>query len=1015
MARKRAGAPARPRNRVRRPLAPEGAQARRTPPAKRPSAVPPPAPSDAGFLRETPASQPTIVAVGASAGGLDAFSAILERLPQPSNLAVVFVQHLSPQHESALPELLAAKTSMWVGQAVNGMSLEMDHVYVIPPNARLEVLDGRLHLLPRPTDRTQYTPIDFFFTSVARWGRERVIGVILSGTASDGAAGIREIKACGGITIAQSPESARHDGMPRAAIETGMVDLILSPQGIAEQVAQVRLHPYLLPPAAAVPGTEPLAVTDAQLRDIFVLLRRASGIDFEQYKTPTIKRRLLRRMAVVRLVDVDAYLRYLAEHEAEATALSQDLLIHVTRFFRDTESFEGLRAIVFPQIVERHEPDIRIWVPGCASGEEAYSVAICLLESLGDRAAERRIQVFATDVSETSIEQARTGIYPLSISADVSPERLSRFFSKVDGGYRIAKLIREMCVFAKHDLTRDPPFSRLSLIVCRNVLIYLDMALQKRLMAMFHYALTFNGFLMLGTSETIGPSAYFAPIDKKWRIFRKLPVDVRLPVTAGRVVSRDRPRRPAALAPLESRSIQEEANRLVLDRYAPPGVIVDADLHIVQFRGRTGPYLEPAAGEPNLSVLKMARSGLFHGLQSSLRLARQKSRVVRKDDLRVQHDGGWRRFSLEVVPLVSPRGEHFLILFKDAPAAARPGKLKGAGRTRGRGTGGQASQKRLGDMGRELVANRDYLQSVIQELEGANEELQSANEEILSSNEELQSTNEELDTAKEELQSVNEELNTVNEELRFRNEELGHANSDLLNLLGSVDFPIVMVDNDLAIRRYTPKAEQMFNLIATDIGRPIGQIKPNFDASNLETLIRETIENVEPREREILDNEGHWQLLRIRPYRTLDKRLSGAVLAMVNIDGTRRYQTHLEQARDSFRAVFETVRQALVLMDAGLHVLAANRAFYETFRLTPEEIERRPMVDLAGGRWNVPELHDMLGRVLAGGGSAERTIEPDLPGFGRRRLITRAQPLELEDHTRGVLMVVEDAPEAAPR
>ena len=439
MAKKSAGPQAGRQGRRRRRSLPRGSGRARLPRAAGPrSAVPPASAADAGAPRETPAPQPTIVAVGASAGGLDAFSVILERLPRPSNLAIIFVQHLSPQHESSLPDLLAAKTSMHVEQATSGMSIEADHVYVIPPNARLEILSGQLHLLPRPTDRTQYTPIDYFFTSVARWARERVIGVILSGTASDGAAGIREIKACGGITIAQSPESARHDGMPRAAIETGVVDLVLTPEGIADQIAQVHRHPYLAPPAA-VPLNEPLPVTDAHLQDLFVLLRRASGIDFQQYKTPTIKRRLLRRMAVLRLVDVDAYLKYLAEHEAEATALSQDLLIHVTRFFRDAGSFDGLQTIVFPQLAAPgNDQEIRIWVPGCASGEEAYSVAMCLLESLGDRVVERRIQIFATDVSETSIEQARAGVYPLSINTDVSADRLKRFFSKVDGGYRIA-------------------------------------------------------------------------------------------------------------------------------------------------------------------------------------------------------------------------------------------------------------------------------------------------------------------------------------------------------------------------------------------------------------------------------------------------------------------------------------------------------------------------------------------------------------------------------------------------
>src|SRR5579862_881737 len=808
---------------------------KRKAPGNRTSRARKPAPAAAARTERTgraPAAAPdalTIVAVGASAGGLEAFSQVIESLPDDPGVAFIFVQHLSPHHASALVELLSAKTTLAVTQAVNDTAIEANHIYVIPPNVQMDLKNGRLHLTPRPSDHTQFTPIDFFFQSVARWAKERTIGVVLSGTASDGAAGIREIKACGGITIAQKPESAKYDGMPRAAIATGMVDLVLTPKELAEQIAQIRNHPFLVAPTPARELTDDGLVTDAQLKEICVLLRRSSGIDFKRYKTPTIKRRLLRRMGLLRLTEVDAYLDFLSQHPNEVTALSRDLLIHVTRFFRDPETFAGLEEIVFPELLQRSsDEDVRIWVPGCASGEEAYSVAICLLEFLGQRALERRVQIFATDVSDASIDQARAGVYPFSISADVSPDRIKRFFSRSDAGYRVIKPLRDMCVFARHDLTRDPPFSRLNLIVCRNVLIYLDAVLQKRLMSVFHYALKTGGVLMLGPAETPGSQPLFSPLDKKWRLYRKMPIDAGLPRPTLDEIG-DAPIRP--LAPntgrRQIRSVQDEANRLVLDRYSLPGVVVDGNWQIVQFRGRTGPFLEASAGQPNFSVLKMARGGLLHPLQAALHTARRRAMAVRRDGLHIQHEGRWREVSLEVVPLSTTQGEHYLVLFEEH-ALVKPGRT--APRKKGgRDVAGDRQVETVNvGLRRELSASRDYLQSIIQELEAANEELQSANEEILSSNEELQSANEELDTAKEELQSMNEELNTLNDELHARNEELTILNSDLIHLLASVQIPIVMVTRDLRIRRFTPAAERALNIIPSDVGRPIGHLKPNF-------------------------------------------------------------------------------------------------------------------------------------------------------------------------------------------
>jgi two-component system CheB/CheR fusion protein len=956
---------------------------------------------------------PTVVGVGASAGGLEAFSQLLEALPSTADVAIVFVQHLSPQHESALQALLASRTPLPVIQVVEGLRIESRHIYVIPPNVQMGIKEGVLHLLPRPFDRTQFTPIDFFLQSLARWAHNRAIGVILSGTASDGAAGIREIKAAGGITFAQKPRTAKYDGMPRAAVATGMVDLVLSPQEIAEQLAHIQTHPYLGQPALT-PSDSEIPVTEAQLGEIFTLLRRVSGVDFRQYKMPTIKRRLLRRMALHRLTDSSAYIRFARENQKEVHALYQDLLIHVTRFFREPDSFSALTTEVFPDIVESRseEEPIRIWVPGCATGEEAYSVAMALLENLGDQAGSRRLQIFATDVSESAIDTARAGVYPMSISADVSPERLKRFFTKNDGAYKVSKALRDACVFARHDLTRDPPFSRLDLIVCRNVMIYLDPALQKRLMAVFHYALKSTGFLMLGPAETTGHQHLFAVVDKRWRLYRKAALDTSLPIN----FSIERyPHLPVGVAPPRStpkpdgRSLHEEATRLLLQKYGPPSVVVDENLQIVQFRGQTGRFLEPASGEPNLNLLKMAREGLLFPLRSALQIARRKHRTVRKENVSVRRNGDWHDINIEVLPLSAGGGRHFIVTFDEATPEGRPERRSGGRRPGARGITRRESDERIAGLTRELAASREYLQSIIQELEAANEELQSANEEILSSNEELQSTNEELDTAKEELQSTNEELNTVNEELHSRNEELSHVNSDLVNLLATVDITILIVGDDMRIRRFTPTAERVLNLIPGDVGRPVGQINTNIVAENLESLIRETIDTMTPRELEAQDRQGHWYSLRIRPYKNVDNRIDGAVVTVMDIGAVKRYQEQLERSRAHLVEVIEILREPALVLDEVMTIRAVTEAFLETFHLASSDVAGKVLVDIGKKRWNAPGLRALLKQMFEANGAIETgVIEHDFVGDGRmRRLRVTGRRIPFED-TKWTVLTLQD-------
>jgi two-component system CheB/CheR fusion protein len=834
-----------------------------------------------------------VVGVGASAGGLEAFTQLLEAAPADVGLCFVLVQHLSPHHESALPALLATHTSMPVVQVTDGLRIKPNHVYVIPPNMQMALSGQTLQLTPRPDDRSGLTPIDAFFSSLAQVARDRAIAVVLSGTASDGAVGVREVKANGGITFAQSPDSAKFDGMPRAAIATGMIDLVMAPAAIGGELREIARHPYLRPNDRV----QEHGVADDDLRRIFDLLRPATGVDFQHYKPPTIRRRLLRRMALHRLSEVSQYIKVLQSNPVELRGLFQDFLIHVTQFFREPESFEALADLVFPKIIEGRDRErpIRMWVCGCATGEEAYSLAIALTEFLQQRGSPVRVQIFATDVSETAIERARAGVYSANIAANVSADRLRRFFTRTDGHYRVSKQIRDLCVFARQDLTRDPPFSRLDLVMCRNVLIYMDTVLQRKLIGLFHYALMPNSHLVLGQSESVGMQAsLFALVDKKHRIHRKKTLPGMTSTMLQAPLDSPGPHLPrthaTAAAPHAEPGLQGDVSRLILDRYAPAAVVIDSDSQIVQFRGQTGSFLEPAAGEASLNLLKMVREGLLHGVRAAVQSAKKAKQPVKKSDLQVKVGRAWTRVSVEVVPIMSAGRQHYVVLFedleRDASPAAAPAK-KGARKTAPAKRAASAPAK-VTLLQRELEANREYLQSIIQELEAANEELQSANEEILSSNEELQSTNEELDTAKEELQSTNEELNTVNEELHARNDELSLVNSDLVNLVGSVQIAIVIVSGDLRIRRFTPMAERVLNLIPADLDRSIAHINPNIDCPNLAELITECIDTVTPIERDVRDRQGRWFALRIRPYKSLENKIEGAVLALFDIDILKR-------------------------------------------------------------------------------------------------------------------------------
>jgi two-component system, chemotaxis family, CheB/CheR fusion protein len=836
-----------------------------------------------------------IACLGASAGGLEAFVQILQKMRPDSGVAFVVVQHLDPTHDSLLTQILARESSLPVVEVSEGCAVKPGTIYVQPPNSLMRIEAGALHLQPRLESRAPQMPIDYFLRSLAAERGALAIAVILSGTGTDGALGLRAIKGEGGLTFAQEARSARYDGMPRTAISTGYVDAVFTPEGIASELARFGKDPLFA--KARVASPDPVTLDPQEMKKLFGMLRRATDVDFTHYKHTTIQRRLLRRMALHRCGDLASYLAYVQEHPGEVQALYQDLLIRVTSFFRDPDSFRALKVLVFPSIAKSRAAGdpLRIWIPGCATGEEVYSIAISLLEYLDTGGKGCAFQIFATDVSDVAIDRARAGLFMDNIAADVSPERLRRFFTKVDGGYQIVKSIRDCCVFARQNVAKDPPFSRVDLISCRNLLIYLEPVLQKRLMSLFHYALKSTGFLTLGGAETIGASSdLFSLVDRTHKIYAKKLATIRpsLEFAAAMGPEREEPTTARAARPIEdwtTQDLQREADRVVMARYAPAGVVVNDTMDILQFRGHTGPFLEPSPGDASLNLFRMARHGLLFDLRTVLHKAKKSGQPVRKEGALVKDGSSVRQVAIEVTPLheePAAKDRCYLVLFEllepPAPEAPRKKGTKPAKVTE------KPDGRQLALLQQEISATKDYLQSIIEEQEATNEELKSANEEVLSSNEELQSINEQLETAKEELQSTNEELTTVNEELHTRNAELGLANNDLSNLLNSVNIPIVMLGSDLRIRRFTPQVDRVLHVISTDIGRPIGDIKPNIDTTQLDSLVGQVVDTMQPIEREVRDRDGRWYSMRIRPYKTLENKIDGAVIAWIDIDALKR-------------------------------------------------------------------------------------------------------------------------------
>jgi len=926
-----------------------------------------------------------VVGIGASAGGLEPLETLIRNLVC-DGMAYVVLQHMAADHESALAEILARGASVRVLTADHGMPLEASTVYVSPPGKDITVQGGVLQLQAQSAEVPRHS-IDNFLRSLAADQGSASVAVILSGSGDDGALGARAVREAGGITFAQEPSTAQHPSMPQSVIDLGVADFALAPEEIGEELARLSAHPFVARRRSQGPWSQQV------LDQIFDRLRRVFGVDFAGYKPTTIERRLGRRLALRKVDRAEDYLTLLDADAEELKSLYGDLLIGVTAFFRDREAFEVLASTVVPRLFAGRSPDspVRVWVPGCSSGEEAYSIAMCVIEHLDTLGAQLPVQIFATDIDDRALARARLGLYPLGVELDISAARLQRFFTRQGDVWQVSQRLRAMVIFAHHNLGKDPPFSRLDLVSCRNVLIYMQPSLQKRVLRVFHYALKPDGFLQLGASESVGDAAeLFSLVDRRLKLYSRKSApptgvfDLSSGSRGGPFSLGSRPSLPTA----EHRptvSTQQLADRMVLEKFGPPGMLVDENLEVIQFRGQTGPYLGPSAGAATLNVLKLVRPELLPELRQALQTAASHGVEVTAGPVALLGAPDSAAVVVDVIPLRDgPGREQFLlVMFRDAPtasAAAAPVTSEGAGATQVRA------------LETELLVTKEYLQTSVRELEVANEELQTTNEELQSTNEELQSTNEELETSKEELQSTNEELSTINEELQNRIGQLNESNDDLQNVLADVSTPLVLVGMDMRIRRFSAAAEQLLHLIAEDVGRPVARLEaalnpPPIEAPGaevdraplVEPAVAETIRSLHESARRVRASDGHWYTMRTIPYRTLDHAIRGAVIEFTRAPPARK-GTEPVEIHEMVGKVLSTLPHVLMLLDEHTRLVWVNKAFFDTFHVGAEVLGRT-LDEVWPARATEPVLWSAFEEAVARGKNfAEMVVEHP---FGR--------------------------------
>ena len=838
---------------------------------------------------EAPKEKPRfpIVGIGASAGGLEALELFLRGVPAGSGVGFVVVQHLDPTHKGVMPELLQRATKMPVVQAKDRQRVEPGHVYVIPPNRDMSILRGVLHLFEPAAPRGLRLPIDYFFRSLAQDMKELAVGVVLSGMGTDGTLGLRAIKDESGLVLVQEPSTAKFDGMPCSAIDAGLADFVGPAGNLPARLLEYLTHAPLARPEPVLPDK-----SQSSLEKVVLLLRTQTGHDFSQYKKSTLYRRVERRMGIHQIDTISRYVRFLQTNAQELDLLFKEVLIGVTSFFRDPEEWERLRVSVLPALLAGRPPgtQIRAWVPGCSTGEEAYSLAMVFREAAEQSAPLGRytLQVFATDLNRDAVERARNGVFPSGIAGDISPQRLARFFVKEEGSYRVAREIREMVVFAPQNVVMDPPFTKLDILVCRNLLIYFEPELQQKLLPVFHFALRPGGILFLGTAENLGAQReFFEPVEGARRVFRRsekggLVVPVEFPTTfyRGAAVKGE-----GALASVSQGSIQSVADQLILSHFAPAAVLVTDKGDILYVSGRTGKYLEPAAGKANWNIFAMAREGLRYELPEAFRAAAKRKGAVTLPGLSVATDGGTQTVDISVQLLQEPESLKgaVLLVFHDRPtvsveASSRPGGGKLS----------PAASARVAELQTETRRLRTELQRVHEQMQSSQEELMSANEEYQSANEEMQSTNEELTTSREEMQSLNEELQTVNAELQSKVDDLSRTSNDMKNLLDSTDVATVFLDGALRVRRFTTLAGKMIRLIPGDVGRPFSDIAAPLLYPGLGDDAREVLRTLAFFEKEVVDGEGRSFRVRVMPYRTMEDRIDGVVITYTDITSYRK-------------------------------------------------------------------------------------------------------------------------------
>jgi len=931
-----------------------------------------------------------VVGVGASAGGLEALNGFFGAMPADSAMAFVVVQHLDPHHESLMKNLLAKKTDLEVQNAADGVAVQANRVYLKPPGQDIVIRHGTLFLTPiKPADGPRL-PIDIFFSSLAEDQKEKSICVILSGAGSDGTLGAKLIRGEGGLVMVQDEKEAQYARMPQSIIKAGLADFILPVKQMPRELLNYIRHPLL--------GADKTADrTDEQFQQdiqaVLSIVRTNTGYDFSRYKRSTIERRIQRRMALHQIQQLGDYRRYLRQNAAEIDNLFQDMTIKVTRFFRDPQAFEALKKKTLGPLLQEKEGGaaVRIWVPGCATGEEAYSLAIAALEAAEGLEKFFEFKIFATDINAEAITAARRGYFSQSIAADVSPERLKRFFTKKDDHYHVDGKIRDMVIFALHDIGRDPPFIGLDVISCRNLMIYMNGDLQADIYNIFRFALKTGGILFLGSSETTGKTEFFAAVDKKHKIYRNLTTEAERPVAfhmpakfAAREKYAEFERPPGNRAQVQVNSSRSNVRgiveEIILDKYAFPAVLIDDQAEILYFHGNTARFLAPPVGEPSFNLFKMVAGELNLRLVKAFEKVKRSGRPELLESIQVRHNDGFLKLDVNLSPLdAGGRGQDWILIeFKEAPAdlARRPGAAAGAD-----------DSPELTALEEKLRLSRQELQAVIEELETSNEELKSANEELQANNEELQSTNEELESSKEELQSTNEELETVNVELSKKNQDLLKADEDLKNLFSTIDIGILYLDVDLRIKRFTQATTEVFNLKAVDIGRKISDITSHLAQETITQNVEEVLDTLTRKEIRLQNRDGNIYAVRIAPYRTRANMIEGVVITFLDVTFMEDAQVKYRDALSYFEKTTAALYEPILILDQDFTVTLANPAFYRMFKTSARETLGQCIFRLGDDQWDIAELRRFLEEIIPDNSQfTDWQVAHAFPRIGHRKI-----------------------------